>query len=375
MKKSHILLVSTFLLVLLLSWTTDVQAGKNSQSQDSPVVHVVMFWLSTCGHCEYVINEVLPPLQDQYGDQLEILLVELVTQEDVDTLYETANLAGIPPNNVGVPFMLVGEQVLQGSQEIPDQLPALIETHLAGGGLDYPSFPTLQGYLPEAVASPTAAEEETSSQVSGQPVNSPIPEEPAALSQPEAVKEQASNGFTIALVVLVGMVLAIIFVLYVLLKDREPGIPRRYAWLDWLIPVVALAGIGVAGYLTYIETNAVEAICGPIGDCNAVQNSIYSRVFGILPVGILGLAGYVAILVAWLVQEVRQDKWGSYARLAMLGMGLFGTLYSIYLTYLELWVIYAVCMWCVSSAVLVTILMLLSAQPAVEALDSLSEDE
>ena len=95
MKKSSILLVSTLILLLLISWTTDVQAGKDSQSQDSPVVHVVMFWLSTCGHCEYVINEVLPPLQDQYGDQLEILLVELVTQEDVDTLYETANLAGV----------------------------------------------------------------------------------------------------------------------------------------------------------------------------------------------------------------------------------------------------------------------------------------
>jgi len=374
MKKSSLLLVITLFLVLLISWTKDVQAGKDFQSQDAPVVQVVMFWMSTCGHCEYVIDEVLPPLQEQYGNQLEILLVELVTQEDVDNLYETASLVGIPPNNVGVPFMLVGEQVLKGSQEIPNQLPALIETHLASGGLDYPDFPPLQGYLPELVEAPTA-EEESISQSGEQPVNSPIPGEPATLSQPEAIKEQASNGFTIALVVLVGMVLAIIFVLYVLLKDREPGIPRRNAWLDWLIPVVALAGIGVAGYLTYIETSAVEAICGPIGDCNAVQNSIYSRVFGILPVGILGLAGYVAILGAWLVQKVRQDQWGNYARLAMLGMGLFGTLYSIYLTYLELWVIYAVCMWCVSSAVLVTILMLLSAQPAVEALDSLSEDE
>ena len=374
MKKSSLLLVITLFLVLLISWTKDVQAGKDFQSQDAPVVQVVMFWMSTCGHCEYVIDEVLPPLQEQYGNQLEILLVELVTQEDVDNLYETASLVGIPPNNVGVPFMLVGEQVLQGSQEIPNQLPALIESHLASGGLGYPDFPPLQVYLPEPVEAPTA-EEESISQSGEQPVISPIPGEPATLSQPEAVKEQASNGFTIALVVLVGMVLAIIFVLYVLLKDREPGIPRRNAWLDWLIPVVALAGIGVAGYLTYIETSAVEAICGPIGDCNAVQNSIYSRVFGILPVGILGLAGYVAILGAWLVQKVRQDQWGNYARLAMLGMGLFGTLYSIYLTYLELWVIYAVCMWCVSSAVLVTILMLLSAQPAVEALDSLSEDE
>jgi uncharacterized membrane protein len=59
----------------------------------------------------------------------------------------------------------------------------------------------------------------------------------------------------------------------------------------------------------------------------------------------------------------------------MLGMALFGTLYSIYLTYIEIWVIRAVCLWCVSSAVLITLLMLLSVQPVVEALDSLGEDE
>ena len=171
------------------------------------------------------------------------------------------------------------------------------------------------------------------------------------------------------------MVLAIVYVIYALLKEREPAAGPRFAWLDWLVPIVALAGIGVAGYLTYVETQSVDAICGPVGDCNAVQNSTYSKVFGILPVGILGLIGYVAILAAWAVQKVRQDKWGSYASLAMLAMGLFGTLYSIYLTYLELWVIYAVCMWCVSSAVLITLLMLLSTQPAVEALDSLGEDE
>ena len=141
-----------------------------------------------------------------------------------------------------------------------------------------------------------------------------------------------------------------------------------------LVLVVALAGIAVAGYLTYVEATAVEAVCGPVGDCNAVQNSSYSRIFGILPVGIMGLIGYFAILVAWLVQKVLQDGWADYARLAMLGMTVFGTLYSIYLTYLELWVINAVCMWCVSSAVIITLLMLLSVQPAVEALDSLGEE-
>jgi uncharacterized membrane protein len=339
------------------------------------VVRVVMFWLSTCGNCEYVINEVLPPLQDQYEDQLEVLLVELVTQEDVDRLYETANLAGIPPNNVGVPFMLVGDRVLKGSNEIPSELPGLIEQHLANGGLDYPRYPPLESYLPEPKDLPLVNNQDTSDETEADQSSASTPQAASTFPQDETGEELGASGFTVALVVLIGMVLAMLYVFYALLKDHEHETRQRFAWLDWLVPITALVGIGVAGYLTYVETTAVEAICGPLGDCNAVQNSTYARIFGVLPVGILGLIGYIAILIAWLIQKLRRDRWGSYATLAMLGMAIFGTLYSIYLTYLELWVIRAVCVWCVGSAVLITILMLLSTQPAIAALDSLGEDD
>ncbi len=373
MTKSKHLLVLILLVGLLVPWTQNTQAGMDFQSQDQPVVRVVMFWLSTCGHCEHVINEVLPPIQEQHGDQLEILLIELVTQEDVDRLYETAAIVGIPQNNVGVPFMLVGERVLKGADEIPDQLPGLIETHLASGGLDYPRFPPLESYLPETVEAPAESKAVSEGQSGLNQLSNTAANTESHSA--ETAEGSTSNGFTIALIVLIGMLLAIVYVIYALLKDREPGSSQQNSWLDWLVPIVALAGIGVAGYLTYVEVTAVEAICGPVGDCNAVQNSSYARIFGILPVGIMGLVGYVAVLIAWEIQKIRQDKWASYAQLAMLGMALFGTLYSIYLTYVELWVIHAVCMWCVSSAVLITLLMLLSVQPAVEALDSLGEDE
>ena len=58
----------------------------------------------------------------------------------------------------------------------------------------------------------------------------------------------------------------------------------------------AFIGLAVAGYLTYVETQAVAAVCGPVGDCNAVQTSSYSKLFGLIPVGLIGMAGYVAIL-------------------------------------------------------------------------------
>jgi uncharacterized membrane protein len=131
-----------------------------------------------------------------------------------------------------------------------------------------------------------------------------------------------------------------------------------------VIPVLAVLGLGVAAYLTYVEVTTADAICGPIGDCNTVQNSPYAKLFGILPVGILGAVGYIAILLTWFLKRNTSGRLSDIAPLALFGMSFFGTLYSIYLTYLELFVIKAVCMWCLSSAVIITLLMLFSLTPA-----------
>lgn len=367
-KKSLIIL----LLLLITPWFQISPAS--AQTTGQPKVRAIMFWLSTCGNCEYVINEVLPPLQDQYGDQLEILLIELVTQEDVDRLYETAAIVGIAKENVGVPFMLVGESVLKGSEQIPSELPGLIELHLAQGGLNYPDYPSLAAYIPESIDSgelsqPNEEKEKASENTSIDTVREVLDVQPA-----DGPESSAANGFTLAGVILVAMLIGIVYVIYALLKGSDGTEDQRSQWINLLIPLLALAGIGVSGYLTYVETQAVEAICGPVGDCNAVQNSSYARLFGVLPIGILGLIGFAMILIAWLVQWLRDDKLGSYASLAMLGMALFGTIFSIYLTYLEIWVIEAVCIWCLSSAVLITALLLLSVRPASRALDSLGDE-
>jgi uncharacterized membrane protein len=56
-------------------------------------------------------------------------------------------------------------------------------------------------------------------------------------------------------------------------------------------------------------------------------------------------------------------------------MALFGMLFSIYLTYLELFVIHAVCIWCLSSAVIITALMLLNLPPITQWLAISDEEE
>ena len=166
-------------------------------------------------------------------------------------------------------------------------------------------------------------------------------------------------GNSISVIVLFGMIASLILI--VIQITRQPADSQ---W-KWAIPVLSILGILVAGYLSFVELSATEAVCGPVGDCNAVQQSEYARLFGILPVGILGLAGYVAILIGWAVQHYGPENLKKLAALAVWGMALFGVIFSIYLTFLEPFVIGATCAWCITSAILIT-LQLWFATPALK---------
>jgi uncharacterized membrane protein len=160
----------------------------------------------------------------------------------------------------------------------------------------------------------------------------------------------------------------------------KPAHPLVMDWYRWSILFAALAGIAVAGYLTLADVAGTQVSCGPSGGCATVQNSKYAVLFGVLPVATLGLIGYVAILAAWIVWQFGPAGLKRVAPLATWGMAVFGALFSIYLTSLEPFVIGATCMWCISSAVLMVILLLVSTPFAAEALripdeEELEEDE
>jgi uncharacterized membrane protein len=108
---------------------------------------------------------------------------------------------------------------------------------------------------------------------------------------------------------------------------------------------VALAGIAVAGYLTWAHYEDGSAVCVVGGSCEEVQSSEYASIVGI-PVALLGLIAYatVFVLVAW-------DA--PVARLAAAAIALVGVLFSAYLLVVQLFVIDAVCAWCLANDVLI----------------------
>ena len=64
-----------------------------------------------------------------------------------------------------------------------------------------------------------------------------------------------------------------------------------------------------------------------------------------MPVALIGLIGYVAILGSLLAPE------GELARFATMALTLGGFGFSAYLTYREVFTLHKICEWCVSSAV------------------------
>jgi len=117
---------------------------------------------------------------------------------------------------------------------------------------------------------------------------------------------------------------------------------------------VAALGVGVATYIAIAESGGGSPVCLAGGSgCKTVAESSYSHVAGV-NIAVFGVVGYLLLLAtAFFANDLA--RFGAFA----VSLGGFG--YSIFLTYVELFKIEAICQWCVASAVLMTILFLISA--------------
>ena len=106
---------------------------------------------------------------------------------------------------------------------------------------------------------------------------------------------------------------------------------------------VALAGLGIATYLTVVHYSGGEPVCAIAHGCATVQQSDYAALAGV-PVAVLGLAGYLGVLAA-----LARD--GEGGRTAAAFLSLAGLGFSAWLTYVEVGVLRAICIWCVASAI------------------------
>jgi uncharacterized membrane protein len=109
--------------------------------------------------------------------------------------------------------------------------------------------------------------------------------------------------------------------------------------------LVALAGMAVAAYLTWVHYDEAALVCVAGGGCETVQRSSYAELAGI-PVAVLGLVSYAVVLALVLWDT-------SIARLTAASLAFVGLAFSLYLLALQLFVIDAVCVWCLANDLLI----------------------
>lgn len=412
--------LSLFLILILLALL-----GLPLRAQAAPQVIAVFFYSPSCPHCHIVMDNHLPGIQEEFGDALRILFVDITRQGGAALITSAFNYYEVPGDNRGVPFMVIGDQYMMGSVDIPQQMPQLVRDGLAAGGIGIPAFPGIREAYDallerETTAAASAGVEAPAESAAEAPSETAPLGDPLALPEPTLMEllQRDPWGNAVAIVVLAMLVLSLVLMLYagmfgqldagfmqarisggialllaflsaaaafsIAAPDGAELMPRIAAALALALfaggslaqlrkqPTLAFLGIALGGlvvalYLAYVEVTAVEVTCGLVGDCNTVQSSPYAKLFGVLPVGVLGVVGYLLMIGAYGLGQ----RGSTLAQAALFLMALGGVAFSAYLTYLEPFVIGATCMWCITSALAMLAILWQCAPAGWRAIDRL----
>lgn len=132
--------------------------------------------------------------------------------------------------------------------------------------------------------------------------------------------------------------------------------------LSQLAIALTIIGLLVAIYMTIYAFTSNDTMCLGSGDCSTVNASRYSKITiaGLeIPVAVLGVMGYAAIL-AVLLLERRNGFLQQNGSLVFFGLSLLGFLFTLYLIYVEIALIQAYCPFCIASQSAMTLIFILS---------------
>jgi cytochrome c biogenesis protein CcdA/thiol-disulfide isomerase/thioredoxin len=154
----------TFLLLLLLPATVEAQGaipavilqttpivppaagpqvGSAMMEEVEGQVHGLYFYSEDCAHCQLIYEEVILPLQSEYGTLLDLRLLKIDNPDDYELLIEAEELAGVAPEDRGLPTSIFGEDIIIGEEDSLEKLEATIRQAVLAGGMDWPAIPGL----------------------------------------------------------------------------------------------------------------------------------------------------------------------------------------------------------------------------------------
>ncbi len=125
-------------------------------------------------------------------------------------------------------------------------------------------------------------------------------------------------------------------------------------WVDFL----SLMGIAISAYVWHSQRFNKPITCWT-RDCDRVIRSPYSRLLGIHNSAI-GFWLFFFIFLMTSLHHLGLEPWPHLTLLAVTLLSLIGTLVSLYLTYIQLFVLKGICNWCLTSALLILVIFILT---------------
>jgi uncharacterized membrane protein len=110
----------------------------------------------------------------------------------------------------------------------------------------------------------------------------------------------------------------------------------------WILVVLDIIGLAIAGYLSVVELGGGVPVCGPLKGCETVATSEYAWI-GPFPVAVYGV-GLSLVLLTLAFVWIRTDNPVLLDLHA--GLSLVGVIFELYFLTLQVFIIQAVCVWC-----------------------------
>ncbi len=313
-----------------------------------PEVRAVLFFSPDSAQYQDLFAYYLPGLLERHKDRLEVSAIDTSASSGATAYHAATANFDLPLQLEGKPAVLVGNRSMVGLMEIGRMLGDKFEEVASiPGAASWPLLPGLKTMLP-------AGKRDLKARTASEGA-SPIEEDPNASAGEASTADRIAD--VLALAVLLTMVLVLVHSLFRLSRPASNSRPTARV----VLLLALLAGLGISGYTTYTALADVVPMCGAGGGCGTVQQSEYAKLFGI-PMGVFGLVGYASILITWLVAQHLSPKGGRWCWLPW-ALAFAAMLFSLRLTALAYFVIGATCLWCLGSALSISVVLwLLSGQ-------------
>jgi len=314
----------------LLFITLFLLCCKTGYAFASDKVHVVLFWSPTCPHCHDVIENILPPIEEKFKDKLSITYIMLYKESQAAPFYKLASEYGIERNDAGVPFMIIGDKVLIGTDQIEKEMPRLIQDGIKQGGIPFP-----EKVLHSEFAKYVDIKSTENGSFEGRPYT-----------------------------IFTALFLSII-ALYSILSFKFKALIKFITFFEtirnYLIPIFIFIGFLISVYLFHLEITDSSGVCILFSGCNEVQRSSFSHLFGIIPLALLEMLLFVGLFVLWLYSYRFRNTmiFQISSKKILFWINFSAVVVAIYLTILEIFVIKAACVYCLISSIILSLLLIL----------------